>query len=248
MSVTIECDRLIRYEDAAGHYTVPQHIRYIEDLAFSGADALLSLEIPDTVEHIGNYAFMNCYSLQEIRMPREIRRIGTGLFQNCWKLREIAFPEGLRMLGGEMLESCHALTSVRLPDSLARVERTAFNTCRSLRKIYISVERMDSLPAALRNIAVLTYMSSHKGSEPCDYIDTYASEKQRLLIDLAVNRRDIDAVRYMLERGIADPDTILAYLSKAAETNRVEITALLLDYNRGIAAENDPVLTGDPFL
>lgn len=248
MAVVIEGERLIKFEDAAGHYIVPQHIRYIEDLAFSGADSLVSLEIPDEVGKIGNYAFMNCYSLQEIKLPRELSRIGTGLFQNCWKLREIRFPEGLMLLGGEMLESCHALKAVYLPDSLRKLERTAFNTCRSLRKIYISPEKMEILPVAVRNIAVLTYMSSHSGSEPCEIVDTYAAEKQRLLIDLAVNRRDTDAVRYMLARGIADRDTVLDYLSKSAETNRVEITALLLDHTGGPGPGEDPVLSGDPFL
>lgn len=245
MGTEISSGRLIKYDEELQSYTVPDGVTEVADLAFSGADGLISIEIPDSVTSIGNYAFLNCYSLQDVRLPEHLDHIGSGLFQNCWKLREIVLPEGLVNLGGDMLESCHALRSVHLPDSLDHLERSAFNTCRSLREIHISPERMHVLPAPVRNIAVLTYMSSHDGSEPCDAVDDYARSKQRLLIDLAVNRRDTDAVRYMLERGIADTDTVLAYLGKAAATSRVEITALLLDYSKGM--ENDPVLSEDPF-
>lgn len=245
MGTEIKDGKLIRYDGDLQHFTVPEDVTEIAELAFSGANGLISIEIPDSVMTIGNYAFLNCYSLQNIRMPVRISRIGSGLFQNCWQLREIVLPEGLVTLGGDMLESCHALRSVYLPDSLKKIARSAFNTCRSLREIHISPDRMDVLPAPIRNIAVLTYMSTHDGSEACEAVDEYAKAKQRLLIDLAVNRRDTDAVRYMLVRGIADPETMLAYLDKAAATSRVEITALLLEYSRGM--ESDPVLSGDPF-
>lgn len=245
MGTEIRDGKLIKYDEELRVFKVPDNVTEIAELAFSGADALTGLEIPDSVTAIGNYAFLNCYSLQSIKLPARLSRIGSGLFQNCWQLREVVLPEGLVTLGGDMLESCHALRSVHLPDSLEQLERSAFNTCRNLREIHISPDRMHVLPAAIRNIAVLTYMSSHDASESCDEVDSYARAKQRLLIDLAINRRDTDAVRYMLERGIADADTMLAYLSKAAATNRVEITALLLEYSRGM--ETDPVLGDDPF-
>lgn len=245
MGTEIRDGKLIKFDEDLHIWQVPDGVTEIADLAFSGADGLISIIIPESVTSIGNYAFLNCYSLQEAALPESLEYIGSGLFQNCWKLREIVLPEGLITLGGDMLESCHALRSVHLPDSLEQLERSAFNTCRSLREIHISPDRMDVLPAPVRNIAALTYMSSHDGSVPCEAVDEYARAKQRLLIDLAVNRRDTDAVRYMLERGIADPETVLAYLEKSAATGRVEITALLLDFSRDMKA--DQVLSDDPF-
>lgn len=255
MGTEIRAGKLIKFDEDQYAYTVPDEVTEIAELAFSGAGDLEAVRMHDSVVSIGNYAFLNCYSLREVRLPERMDHVGTGLFQNCWKLRRIAFPEGLAMLGGEMLESCHALRAVYLPDSLEHLERTAFNTCRSLREVHISPERMHILPSPVRNIAVLTYMGSHDGDEPCEPVDSYAKSKQRLLIDLAVNRRDTDAVRYMLQRGLADPETVMTYLDKSAATSRVEITALLLDHERknrrpdanGGGLLTDPVLSGDPF-
>ncbi len=256
MSVNIDGDRLVRYEDAAVHYCVPQHIRYIEELAFSGADNLAVLEIPDSVEHIGNYAFRMCYSLEEIRLPHEVKEAGAGLFQHCWKLKKIRLPEGVLMIGGEMFESCHALQILEIPDSVRKIDRSAFSSCRNLRDIVISPARLKMLPPAARYAAVLTYMERH--AEDADYapqsdsemtdrrlIDDFARDRQGNLLDLAINRRNAEAVRYMLKRGLIAADALADYLEKSAERNRVEITALMLEYghkndNKGNLFDEDP--------
>ncbi len=227
MSVIVDGDRLIRYEDAAVHFSVPQHIRYIEDLAFSGADHLAVLEIPDSVEHIGNYAFRMCYSLEEIRLPSKVESAGSGLFQHCWKLKKISLPEGILMIGAEMFESCHALQTLEIPDSAARYA------------------------------AVLTYME--RRAENADetltdenemtgrrIIDDFARDRQGNLLDLAINRRNAEAVRYMLKRGLIAADALADYLEKSAERNRVEITALMLEYGHKTDNTRD-LFDEDPF-
>ena len=243
MSVIVDGDRLIRYEDAAVHYVVPQHVRYIEDLAFSGADHLAVLEIPDSVDHIGNYAFRMCYSLEEIKLPQKVAEAGAGLFQHCWKLKKISLPEGILMIGGEMFESCHALQTLEIPDSVEKIDRTAFSGCRNLRDIVISPAKLRMLPPAARYAAVLRYME--RRAENADdaslnetemtgrmIIDDFARERQGNLLDLAINRRNAEAVRYMLKRGLIEADALADYLEKSAERNRVEITALMLEYGQ----------------
>ena len=251
MPVTISGDRLIRYEDAAVHYCVPQHIRYIEDLAFSGADNLVSLEIPDGVEHIGNYAFRMCYALEEIKLPAEVRSAGAGLFQHCWKLKSVKLPEGMLMIGGEMFESCHALQTLVLPDSLRKIDRSAFSGCRSLREIIISPDKLKLLPPAARYTAAITYMERHAEADPeCDHdstvIDEFVGDRQGNLLDLAINRRSAEAVRYMLRRGLIETDALAVYLEKAADRNRVEITALMLEYGHNNDNRED-LFDEDPF-
>lgn len=245
MGSEISGNRLIKYGGAEQEYLLPEGITEIGELAFSGADGLISADLSGCVGSIGNYAFMNCYMLRRVKMPLTVERMGSGVFQNCWRLVSIALPEGVELLGGEMFESCHSLRSVHLPDSLIHVERSAFNNCRSLREIHISPEKLAILPVPMRNTAVLTYMGAHSGDEPCATVDEYASEKQRLLLDLAVNQRDLAAVRYMLRRGIASDKAIRGIIKKAAAGGRVEITALLLERSRG--ARDDPVLNKDPF-
>ena len=257
MSVIVDGDRLIRYEDAAVHYVVPQHVRYIEDLAFSGADHLAVLEIPDSVEHIGNYVFRMCYSLEEIKLPQKVAEAGAGLFQHCWKLKKISLPEGILMIGGEMFESCHALQTLEIPDSVEKIDRTAFSGCRNLRDIVISPAKLRMLPPAARYAAVLTYMerraenaddASQEETEMTErsIIDDFARERQGNLLDLAINRRNAEAVRYMLKRGLIEADALADYLEKSAERNRVEITALMLEYGQKKDNKRD-LFDEDPF-
>lgn len=240
MPTRIDGDRLIKYEDAASHFVVPQHIRYIEELAFADSDSLVSLELPQTVDHIGNYAFRMCSSLQEIILPDKIISAGSGLFQHCWKLRSVRLPEGMEMIGGEMFENCHGLRSITIPDSLIKIERNALSGCRNLTEIIIDPSRIRMLPASARSVAALTYMERNAENGGCIEIDEYATERQGNLLDLAINRRNAEAVRYMLRRGLVTEDALREYLRRSAVRNRVEITALLLEYGRNVD-------TGDPF-
>ena len=253
MPVTINGDRLIRYDDAAVHYDVPQHIRYIEELAFAGADGLVSAYVPDSVAHIGNYAFRMCYGLEEIRLPDAIESFGAGIFQNCWKLKSVKLPAGTLFIGGEMFESCHSLAFLEIPGSIRKIDRSAFSGCRSLTQIVISPDKLMLLPPAARYSAVLTYMERHSvpdrdqdEDEGSRIIDDFASGRQTNLLDLAINRRNAEAVRYMLERGLVEPDALADYLEKSAERNRVEITALMLEYGRKYDTNGDP-FDEDPF-
>ena len=241
----------LKYEEAGSVSSVPEGTKRIGELAFAGADGLERLYIPDSVTEIGNYAFMNCYSLREIRLPEQLERTGAGLFQNCWQLRSVKLPEGTKTLGTDMFENCHSLSEIWLPRSLRDAARTSLSGCRNLRTIHINPEQLDMLPSSARYTAVLTYMEEYpdpagEGADGEELICSYASERQKSLLDLAVNRRSTEAVRYMLSRGLVNEDALREYLDRSAASGRVEITALLLDSLRD-AEQTDPLLE-DPFL
>lgn len=233
-------EKEIRIEDGA---------LQVNELAFAGSDGLEKLYIPDSVTEIGNYAFMNCYALREIRMPVRADSIGAGLFQNCWQLRSVRMPEGTVSLGTDMFENCHALAEIWLPLSLKEAARTSLSGCRSLRAIHISPQQIDILPPSARYTAVLTYLEEHAEetfeSEDSAIIEQYVRNRQKSFLDLAINRRSTDAVRYMLSHGLISEEALREYLSKSAATGRVEITALLLDSLKGTGANSR--LGEDPF-
>jgi hypothetical protein len=222
----------------------------INDLAYAGLDDLERLFIPDSVRNIGNYAFMNCYSLREIRMPEIADHIGAGLFQNCWQLRSVRMPEGTVTLGTDMFENCHALAEIWLPGSLKEAARTSMSGCRSLRSIHISPGQIGMLPPSARYTAVLTHMESHAaGSSDTDdeaIIEGYVRERQKSFLDLAINRKSTEAVRYMLSHSLIDETALRAYLDKSASAGRVEITALLLDSLKD--SRENYGLSDDPFI
>lgn len=237
---------MTRYQGDETEYRIPEGTDSIGELAFAGSDGLEKLYIPDSVTSIGNYAFMNCYSLREIRMPVSIDRIGAGLFQNCWQLRKIELPEGTRMLGTDMFENCHGLAELNIPASVKKVARTALSGCRSLRKIRISPEQINLLPASARYTAVMTAMEESESSNAgeSDIIDSYVRERQRSFLDLAINRRSTESIRYMLDHGLVSDDALREYLSRSASAGRTEITALLLD---SIKNSRVNILDEDPF-
>lgn len=235
-----------------GEYRIGEGTERIADLEFAGTDGLERMFIPDSVKEIGNYAFMNCYSLREIRMPEELDGIGAGVFQNCWQLRELSLPEGVVSIGGEFLENCHALTILRLPSTLSQVTKSAFSRCRNLKKIYIDPSQIEILPASAKYSAVLTFMEEHAGdtagtrAEGAELIDSYAAERQKSLLDLAINRKSAAAVRYMTSRGLLTEAALREYLERSAASGRVEITAVLLDGLEGNGGSTG--LNKDPFV
>lgn len=234
-------------------YSVPEGETRIDELAFAGSDGLESVFIPDSVRSIGNYAFMNCYSLREIRLPERIDSMGAGLFQNCWQLRSVRLPEGTITLGSDMFMNCHALAEIYMPSTLKDAGRTSLSGCRNLRRIYIDPSQLGILPVSARHTAALTFMEANAdacGAEGSEAIDLYAADKQKSLLDLAVNRKNTEAVRYMIGHGLLTEDAVREYIQKSASHNRVEITALLLDSLAGLKGDSGAVTTGmdaDPF-
>jgi hypothetical protein len=103
------------------------------------------------------------------------------------------------------------------------------------------------LPPAARYIAVISYMEKNADGDGNELIDSFVSERQKNLLDLAVNRRSAEAVRYMLARGLVTDDAVREYTARSAERNRIEITALLLDHSRQLGGGSE-ILAEDPFL
>ncbi len=241
----------VGYKGSEKELRVTEGISHISDLKFAGADGLERLWLPDSVREIGNYAFMNCYALREIRMPESVERIGAGIFQNCWQLRSVRMPKGTVSLGTDMFENCHALAEIWLPLSLKDAARTSLSGCRNLRAIHISPEQIEMLPPSARYTAVLTYMEEHSldedpsADDDAVIIERYVSGRQKSFLDLAINRKSTDSVRYMVMRGLIDEEALREYLNKSAASGRVEITALILDSLKDSNKKHG--LSDDPF-
>ena len=70
-------------------------------------------------------------------------------------------------------------------------------------------------------------------------------DRQKSFLDLAINRKSTEAVRYMLSNGLADEAALREYLDKAVSSGRTEITALLLDSLKD--SDTGSGLSEDPF-
>ena len=74
-----------------------------------------------------------------------------------------------------------------------------------------------------------THASESSESADSAIIEKYVRERQKSFLDLAINRKSSEAVRYMISRGLIDEDALREYLNRSAVSGRVEITAILLD-------------------
>ena len=68
---------------------IPESVRNIGELAFSGCDFLSSVSIPEGVESIGLLAFSQCYSLTTVVIPQSVNSISSRAFYGCKSLSQI---------------------------------------------------------------------------------------------------------------------------------------------------------------
>ena len=82
------------------HYSIPNSVTEIGNLAFSGCTALQSIHIPDSVTWIGYRAFMNCTALKEIHCRINEPEKGTmsheAVSEEIYKNCVLYIPSGKR--------------------------------------------------------------------------------------------------------------------------------------------------------
>lgn len=99
---------------------------------FSGCEKLTSINLPSALTTIGNQVFYNCSLLTTLPLPASVRTIGERAFQYCYALTEITIPEGVTELPKEVLYDCNQLASVTLPSTLRTIGQQALSSCELL--------------------------------------------------------------------------------------------------------------------
>lgn len=62
------------------HYDIPDHIRFIEDYAFSDCSSLETVRLPKDLEKVGKQVFNGCDSLRLLKYPGTIEDFGKIIF------------------------------------------------------------------------------------------------------------------------------------------------------------------------
>lgn len=105
--------------------------------AFSGCEAVISIQLPDSVTSIGDRAFYNCYALSSVVIPESVTMIGARAFNNCRSLKCINVPDSATDIDGFAFYGCSSLTDLSLGNGVKRIGRAAFAGCTSLKNIVI---------------------------------------------------------------------------------------------------------------
>lgn len=136
---------------------LPNTVKRILSLAFSGCTSLESVKLPDSLEKIESGAFQGCTSLKEIYIPKNVNRIEPGAFNGCTSLIKFEVDKSntdYSAIDGHLYYRNTTLIAVAtasvgkeftVPDGTAKISTGAFSDCSSLETVHI--------PASVKDIA-----------------------------------------------------------------------------------------------
>lgn len=127
--------------------SIPNSVKSIGRLAFTGCSKLSSITIPNSVTSIDNEAFSGCYILTSLTIPKSVTSIGNKAFSNCYALTSIIVEEGNTVFDSR--DNCNAIIRTATNTLIAGCQNTtilnsvtslggyAFAGCRNLTSVTI---------------------------------------------------------------------------------------------------------------
>lgn len=122
---------------------IPSGVLYIGMGCFADCAKLSDIALPSALRSIETTTFMGCASLTSVDIPAQVSSIGSGAFGGCSSLASVSFAKGLTQIGGGAFEGT-AIEEVELPNTLRTIQATAFRGCNNL-----AIARV---PASVRTI------------------------------------------------------------------------------------------------
>lgn len=117
---------------SVGVVVIPNGVKSIGALAFSGCKNLTSVTIPSTVTRIEGEAFSYCDSLGAIEIPEGVTEIGYAAFEDCASLTQVNIPRSVKSIGASAFCNCKRLTKITIPRSVTFIGEHAFKGCSDL--------------------------------------------------------------------------------------------------------------------
>ncbi|MCR5526897.1 MAG: leucine-rich repeat domain-containing protein [Lachnospiraceae bacterium] len=120
---------------------LPDSLKEIDKLSFSGNDSLKSVTIPANVTTLGSNCFDICGSLETVTFAgdKNLIYIGGQAFQQDPKLKSIKIPSSVKELGYAAFAYCSSLESADLSSKITDIDTSMFVSCTSLKTVYIPV-------------------------------------------------------------------------------------------------------------
>lgn len=125
----------------------------INDYAFSGCTALVTLNLPENLGTLDSYAFKGCTALTTVNFVANAKFIKPETTEGGTDPAPEAYdPAGLvTTIGDGAFMDCTSLTTITLPYFIARIGNSAFENCTAL-ATFTTMDGADSKTAALRTI------------------------------------------------------------------------------------------------
>ena len=128
-------ETLVACDNLSGDIVVPDGVKYIAEMAFSGCTGIQSVKIPQSVEFIGGFAFENCTGLVTVEMHDDVKYIAESAFEGCSSLRNIELPQNLQCLASYAFYKCTSLVEVSIPMSIKYLTGSTYYGCTNLERV-----------------------------------------------------------------------------------------------------------------
>lgn len=98
---------------------------------FTNARNLTSIHLPESLKVIGRMAFSGCSSLESIDIPNTVEEIGTKAFYGCGGIKNINIStnSNLTSIGDQVFTTGSLIESLTLPECLTYISGEAFLGC-----------------------------------------------------------------------------------------------------------------------
>ncbi|MDD3382875.1 MAG: leucine-rich repeat protein, partial [Bacilli bacterium] len=116
---------------------LPETLKEIKQLAFSGCVSLEAVSFPTSLEIIENMAYYGCEALVEVVIPETVKSVSTSIFSHCINLESATILAPLTTISSYLFYFCSSLTSVSLPSTVEEIHVEAFGQCASLETIVL---------------------------------------------------------------------------------------------------------------
>ena len=121
-------------------YAVPVGTEVIGKDAWGKMDKLKTIHLPEGLRVIEPLAFSGCMGLNTVQLPSTLEEIGSYAFEFTM-LRAVIVPEGITVLRNDVFGECFGLQTVVLPASLEYIEDYAFCSCPSPQLLLLTSNR-----------------------------------------------------------------------------------------------------------
>ena len=117
---------------AIGYAAFSPDAQRLSDASKKLRESITTILIPDSVKRIDSIAFSGCKTLASITLPKNITEIEMFAFRKCTSLTSISIPSCVKKLGYGAFYKCTSLASITIPESVETIDMCAFEDCFNL--------------------------------------------------------------------------------------------------------------------
>lgn len=160
-------------QDLLPSIKLPDNLKEIKELTFSGCYSLTEVVLPLNVEKIGRQVFWHCpiksidfpsalveigeeafigCNIEKVSLPDNVKELGVGAFSQNRQMTSISFSKGMKALPKDVCSYCEQLVDVKIPEGIETVEYGVFSYCSRLSHV--------TLPESVVGLGNAIFMSS----------------------------------------------------------------------------------------